>query len=205
MPYTSQTLTDVAIIEAVLRECAKLGHVKFLEIGTYGGDTAREVKKWCDDRTHWVDEKSLEFEFWGIDNGSHPTFKECNSAPSFPFPSARMVFGDSAEVFSEVPEDFDAILVDGCHCINHAILDTVHYGRRVRLGGFLMFHDTSPEVQQTMRDPHGPDRPEFYNSVVAAHKLIGFPTPGWSLWKSGFERGARWGGMTVYQKTISGF
>lgn len=193
MSYTSQTKADVALLEKALLWTVQGGmKLRVLEIGTYAGDTSREIKR-------WADERHIELVFIGIDNGSHPSFAG-GVLPGAPFPEATMIYGDSAEVFHLVPTGLDLVLVDGCHCINHVILDTLHYGAKVRLGGVMLFHDTSPEIQQTMKDPHGPDIPEFHNSVVAAHRLMGFPTPNWKLLARAYEPGAPWGGMSVYEK-----
>lgn len=193
MPYTSQTKIDAEIIERVLA-AASSGHVGImvLEVGTYQGDTSREIKRWCD-------EHGKELEFWGVEAGWHPDLAGKSKIPTA-FPGANMVFGDSAEVFHRIPFGFDVVLIDGCHCINHVILDTIHYGDRVVPGGFMMFHDTAPHIQQTMRDPHGPDIPEFYNSVNLAHSKMGFPSYNWELFAEGFDKDAKWGGIKVYRK-----
>lgn len=202
MPYTSQTKIDAEIIEEVLAAAANgKDHLTILEVGTYTGDTSREIKRWCDER-------AVVLEFWGIEAGWHPDFKiiepmlltdALNRVP-VPFPGAKLVRGDSAEVFHEIPYGLDVVLIDGCHCVNHVILDTIHYGQRVKPGGFMMFHDTAWHIQQTMRDPHGPDIPEFYNSVVKAHTLMRFPFDNWELFAEGFDKDAKFGGITCYRK-----
>lgn len=106
----------------------------------------------------------------------------------------------SAESFYKVPGEFDLVLIDGCHCVNHVILDTLHYGAKVKPSGFLMFHDTAAHLQQTMRDPHGPDHPMFYNSVLQAHRLMGFPSAEWKLVMDVSEPSSKIGGMQVFQK-----
>lgn len=193
MPYTSQTATDIEIIEEVLAKAtAAQQHIRFLEVGTYRGDTSCEIQRWCC-------EHKKKLEFWGIDAGKHPEFNYLNQPP-IPFIEANMVYGDSAEVFRRIPYELDVALIDGCHCVNHVILDTIHYGDRIKVGGFMMFHDTAWHVQQTMRDPHGPDIPEFYNSVLRAHTLMRFPFKNWELFAEGFDKDAKWGGITCYQK-----
>jgi hypothetical protein len=183
--YTSQLPGDAEVIESVLREF-NVCPIRFAEIGVFGGSTARGILSWCD--MHYIG-----LAYWGVDN--------CAQIESqAPFIGAKFIKGDSAEVFHLVPFGLDAVLLDGCHCINHVILDVLHYGARVRKGGFLLLHDTSPEIQQTMRDPHGPDIPEFHNSVLAGLKMIGFPTEDWILWKESVTPGAKFGGMRAYKK-----
>lgn len=195
MPYTSQTKIDAEIIEEVLAMAANENdHITVLEIGTYNGDTSREIKRWCDER-------AVVLEFWGVEAGWHPDLAGKSKIPTA-FPGANMVFGDSAEVFHRIPFGFDVVLIDGCHCVNHVILDTIHYGDRVVPGGFMMFHDTAPHIQQTMRDPHGPEIPEFYNSVNKAHLLMGFPNKNWEINKWGYDPTAAWGGIIAYRKRL---
>lgn len=193
MPFTSQTKSDAALILKTLEWAADIKHpLRVLEIGTFGGDTSREIRDWC--RAH-----NVGLQFWGIDNSSHPDFKAGRESP-WPFPEANMVRGDSAEVFHLIPNYLDVVLVDGCHCINHAILDTYHYSAKVAVGGYMMFHDTDPAHEQTMKDPHGPDIPEFYNSVLHAHAMINWPFPNWKHIESSTEAGTPWGGLSVYHR-----
>lgn len=186
MIFGSQTDVDVDLIFRTLALAINGNSLRFLEVGVFGGDTARGVKDWCERNT-------LRLEYWGIDNAAQ-------GANIPPFSEASYILGDSAEVFHLVPYGLDAVLIDGCHCANHVILDTIHYGSRVRSGGYLIFHDTSPEIQYTMKDPHGPNIPEFHNSVLLAHKLMCWPLPGWAEEFSGYKLGAPWGGVTVYRK-----
>lgn len=187
--YTSILPCDVEILEKCLKAVLPYTNddvVRFLEIGVFGGDTARGVKAWCDKR-------GLELEYCGIDN--------CAQLESqAPFPGAYFIKGDSAEVFHKTIDNLDIVFVDGCHCVNHVILDTIHYGRLVKAGGFMIFHDTSPEIQQTMRDPHGPDIPEFSNSVILAHNLMRFPFYPWDLRWEKYQPGAKSGGSRAFQK-----
>lgn len=185
----SQNPEDVEILESVLKLYA--GQTcRFVEIGVLTGQTARGIKQFCD-------ENGVALEYWGID----PVSPEHYHQPREPFPGAHFIQGDSAESFHLVPPRVDVVLCDGCHCINHVILETIHYGSRVVSGGSMLFHDTNSLIQQKMRDPHGPDIPQFYNSVLAAHQLLRFPFSPWRLVSSTIMRLDRnWGGMTAYSK-----
>jgi hypothetical protein len=71
----------------------------------------------------------------------------------------------------------------------------------VRAGGFLIYHDTAPHIQQTMREATGPDHPLFYNSVNAALLALRLREDNrWRLFKEGFDAESKIGGMTVFQK-----
>lgn len=187
MNYGALTGKDVAVLESVMRVYAGKP-CRFLEIGVHHGGTSRGVLQ-------FMQQQNTHLEYWGIDNGSHP-----EGFQGAPFSGANFLNGDSAEVYHLIPDHLDIVLVDGCHCINHVVLDTLHYGFKTNPNGFLVFHDTAKHVQRTMKDPHGPNIPDFHNSVLAAHALMGFPSPGWVLWKEMFEPGHPWGGMTAYRK-----
>lgn len=188
MTFTSQQPSDVKLILEVMEVVhLELGSIRFLEIGTFGGSTAQGIRDWCAS----VD---CALDYWGMDNRAQIHSES-------PFPSATFIVGDSAENFHRVPFGFDIILCDACHCFNHVVLDTLHYGERVRVGGFMLFHDTNPAIQHTMKDPHGPSIPEFHNSVLLAHRIMRFPFPNWELFKEVFDEGAKFGGVQAYRKT----
>ena len=188
MNYGAMTQTDANVLEAVL-EAVVDPHRKrlsFLEIGVFKGGTARGVRDWCSTR-------GVELHYVGVEAGAI-----CQ--PEAPFDGARLVVGDSIEVWKDIDDMFDCAFIDGNHGGNHVILDTLHYGAKVKVGGIMLFHDTAPQIQNDMREASGPDHPWWYNSVVDAHKLMRFPSSNWELFKSDYEAGSRIGGMTAYRK-----
>lgn len=185
MTYGALTRIDVGVLEMVMHQYRNQ-RMRFLEIGIHTGQTARGVRDYC--AANWI-----ALEYWGIDSGNQWDGQA-------PFRGATMVRGDSSEVAHYVPAEFDVMLVDGCHCFNHVILDTVLYSEKVVNGGFLLHHDTAPHVQQTMRDPHGPDTPRFHNSVLEALAAMHWPFPGWSEFATGADPFTDWGGMTAWRK-----
>ena len=182
--YGALNSVDVQILEEVLSKYSERP-LRFLEVGIHVGSTARGIADYCN-------RNAIGLEYWGVDA------VKPDVCP--PFPGASFVHGDSAEVFHLVPRGFDIAFIDGCHCRNHVILDTLNYGDRVSHWGYLLFHDCSPEIQQSMRDPHGPNIPQFHNSVLEAHKLMGFPGRQWEHVRSGYEHGHQYGGIDVYRK-----
>lgn len=185
----SQNPEDVEILESVLKSYSGKP-CRFLEIGVLTGQTARGIKQFCD-------ENKVALEYWGID----PVSPETHNQPREPFPGAHFVQGDSVESFHLVPLDLDIVLCDGCHCINHVMLETIHYGDRTVNGGWLLFHDTNECIQHTMRDPHGPDISQFYNSVNRAHELLKFPFYPWRRRMETTDNHLRkWGGMSAFRK-----
>lgn len=185
MTYGALTRTDIDVLEAVLA-CFQGRSLAFTEIGIHTGTTARGIRDYCA-------ANRIRLEYTGIDNGT------LHHDLTVPFEGARLIVGNSAEVFHLAPVA-DVILVDGAHARNDVILDTYNYAPRVRIGGFLLFHDTSPEIQHTMREAYGPDIPPFYNAVNDALDMMRWPWPGWYLWRDDYERGAKFGGMRAYRR-----
>jgi len=187
--YGSITKEDAQVIEATLEQLVPLGRVKWLEVGMFQGATGIGVRD-------FLAARNVTVEWWGIDAGYI-------TEPVVPFPGATVIKGRSEEVYPQVPNDFDGIFVDGCHCRNHVILDTLNYGAKVKPGGFLLFHDTSPFAQGigNGKQPCGPDSPEFYTSVLAAFELIRWPTPGWTLFMEKYQDALPLGGVRSYRKS----
>lgn len=182
--YGNLTLTDIRVLERVLAEY-RGRTLRFLEIGMNTGATARGIRDFCV-------EADIFLQYTGIDDGT------LHHAVEHPFDGAYFIRGKSSEVFHLVGEQ-DVIFVDGAHTRNDVVLDTVNYVPKVAPGGFLMFHDTSPEIQHTMREAYGPDIPQFYNAVNEALDLIRWPWEGWRYWAHDYERGQKHGGITVFQ------
>lgn len=187
MGYGAITNTDAEVLEAALGALLPLEQIDVLEIGTHRGGTARGIKAWCESHKR-------KLSYTGIENGAICLAEK-------PFVEAQMIFGDSIMVSHLAPPDVDLVFVDGNHDGNHVILETLLYGAKVRQGGFMLFHDTAPHIQQTMPEAEGPAGvPWFCNSVNAAHALMGFPTKEWKLHKSAYDPSRNLGGMTAYQK-----
>ena len=189
MSYTSQTPSDARLIERAVSQY--FPKVKFLEIGVFEFHTSRAIKDLCD-------RNGAALDFWGIDDYTHPMFRD-RIPPVPPFP-CNFVAGHSHEVAHLLPDDFDVILVDGDHSLPAVLLDTIIYGAKVRRGGLILFHDTSPHIQQTMREQHGPEHRWFFNSVNEAHRLMNFPTGEWVLWEESHDEKSIWGGIRAYIK-----
>lgn len=178
---------DALVLEATLEKLAPRP-IKFLEIGVYQGQTGLGIKKWCDKR-------GVALEWWGIDSGR-------DIDPTPPFEGAIIRKGKSEQIYPQIPNDFDAILIDGCHCRNHIILDTLNYSTKVVVGGFLLFHDTSPSAQGKDYQSDGVDSPEFYISTLEAFKMISWPHPAWELIEDRFDESLPYGGMRCYRRLL---
>jgi len=185
--YGALTPVDISVLESVLSCFKGSDQVTVLEIGIYEGKTAQGIKA-------YMDRLGVKLDYWGIDSGAI-----CSPKP--PFDGAHLIIGDSAECAHLVPECLDLVLMDGCHCLNHVMLELIHYAPKVVLNGFILLHDISPEIQHKMKDPHGEGIPEFQSAVNKAIGMVGFPFLGWELWRKDWLPGCAYGGMAAYRKT----
>lgn len=165
---------DVEILEeclfTALAESLADRPLRVLEIGMHDGGTARGIEA-------FVKSSDATLDYYGIDPDLGKT------RPRYVPAGGKVIIGDSAEVFNQVPDEIDLVWVDGCHCMNHVILDTIHYEKKVRDGGFMCFHDVNPVGQGQEHQYHGPVIPEFGLATDMAHKAIRFPWAPWLLFK----------------------
>lgn len=189
---------DVDVLEACLniltdprdREAGHRGRpVRVLEIGMHDGGTARGIE-------NFVKSWALALEYVGIDPD------DGTSRPRYVPENGIVIIGDSADVFNRVPFGFDLVWVDGCHCMNHVMLDTIHYAPCVRPGGFMLFHDVNPRGQGSHHQYHGPDTPEFGLATDMAHEAIRFPWAPWTKFMESWptEEGRTDCGTRAYRK-----
>lgn len=185
MNFGAMTPTDADLLQKVL-DLYWRRPLRFLEIGVHEGNTARGIYEHC--KRYGTD-----LIYWGID---------VNIQPSFDW--SHFVQGRSEEVFDQVPEDFDVVFVDGCHCVNHVILDALHYGSRIVVGGFMLFHDTAPQVQHVQKNHwvHPEDSRVNRTEVLLALQTIGWPNKQWVRWGSACDPKSDIGGIEAFQKAI---
>ena len=192
MSYGAISTKDAEVLEGALAFFA--GHpVVFVEVGTFDGRTARGARAFCE--AH-----GSEFTYWGVDVNRF--------CPTGPFPGANYVIGRSEEVFDQMPKEVDVVFIDGCHCVNHVLLDAIHYGSLVKCGGFILFHDAGKGVQgvQTNHWVHPKDsRPIVRTEVHKAIQKLGWPNSEWRLHRyewdsSAMNEGQPYGGMIAFQR-----
>jgi hypothetical protein len=158
--YSGITNLDARNIEETLLKTYNHFKTKLriIEIGVCAGCTARGMK-------NFLDKKQIPFEYFGIDNGRDGNIQ-------LPFPEATLILGDSAKVYYKVPGQFHFVFIDGCHCILHTMLDFLLYGDKLLIGGFVVFHDTSPLVQGLDPYQDGTDSPQISDFAIACKKGI---------------------------------
>lgn len=141
-----------AIEQSLLRVVSRFKQdtIRLLEIGVHDGRTSRGIRDFL------TENNVTNFEHWAVDNGKWAKTK--------PYENVHMVWGDSSETGHLVPAQIHWLFIDGCHCINHALIDISRYGYRLLPGGEMAVHDTYNEVPLFCDyQDHGPrDRPEFH-------------------------------------------
>lgn len=65
-----------------------------------------------------------------------------------PFPECKMIIGNSTEVYNQLKDNSQhLILIDANHTFPSVVSDYYCYRSKLQKGGFLCFHDTSPQAQ----------------------------------------------------------
>ena len=196
--YGAIVLEDVAVLEACLfalqdQFIPGLDHViRVLEIGMHDGGTARGIENYLKPVSDRIGRNLLRYTGIDPENGS--------TRPRHIPAGGKVIIGDSAEVFSQVEGPLDLVWVDGCHCMNHVILDVAHYATMIRVGGFILFHDANPTAQGQTHQYHGPDIPEFAVSVTKGLEAIQFPWPNWKLFDKRFPSDKQDCGTLAFQR-----
>jgi hypothetical protein len=160
--YGMITDDDAGVLESCLivaASSAKKNMVPFkiLEIGVCHGDTSRGIK-------NFLDSKGIPFLYYGVDN-------QRDKQIEVPFNGANMYLGESSEVASRLPNDFNFILIDGCHCLEHVIVDFTIYSNKLSKDGMIAFHDTGKRTQEK-NDYQGHGDPNNRNYYIAVRKAI---------------------------------
>lgn len=186
--YGAIVMEDVGILESCLEKlCSPGATVRICEIGAHDGGTALGIKR-------YVEAHGCTLEYWGIEPD--------RARIPFIWPGATLINEDSATAWTQVPDNLDLVWVDGCHCINHVVLDTLHFSRKVRDSGFILFHDTNPAIQLIgEKQPCGPaEAPEFKVCVNYALSSIRWPWGWWELFGESYPLD-QWGcGTRAYRK-----
>ena len=141
--------TDGQTLEKVMDlVCKEFTDVNFLEVGIYAGTTGQGM-------VDYFTEKGVPSWWTGIDNNRDG--QEVHYEPD------NFIHGNSNEVYNEVPDDSQHIvLIDACHCFSAVISDFFCYAPKVKVGCYLMFHDSGKHIDtlhgwQGIGDKNDPD------------------------------------------------
>ena len=184
----SRTAADIGTLDLALQLAVKnFGHVVLLDIGVHDGDNAQAM-------VAVIEAAGGTVQYHGVDNLRDHGLTTC------PIPGGRLYLGDSAELMDSILAEPNFVSIDGCHCINHAILDFLHYGSSVPVHGLVTFHDTDPQLHRNDYQGHGPRIPRFCTAGVGmALERLDLPNRDWRLvLENGADGG--WGGTRVFQR-----
>lgn len=195
MQYGLMTATDYQTMDKVLGMVLEVfpeGIINTCEIGVHRGDGSRGIHKFI------TDAGRINFHT-GIDN-------QHDFAMGSPFEGCNFIIGSSIEVYNQIADNSQHfLLIDGCHNYALTMADFLVYSDKVRVGGFVAFHDTGEQIKP-MTDFQGmgdKDDPDMYISCRKAVKKLGLfddTFPGWkyqfSIWDDQFHTG----GITVVKR-----
>lgn len=108
---------------------AQFGEIRFLEVGVFGAGTVRGVYR-------RAAEIGCPAQCVGVD------FEQYRPNPT-PHENYEFHAGDSADAWRNIKGEYGLLMVDGCHCVNHAMMDFLNFSPMVRVGGWVVFHDTA--------------------------------------------------------------
>lgn len=182
----------------------KESEINVTEVGVYGGDTGSGMAT-------YIHSKGRLPVIIGIDNNK--------DGESVRFDYDALLLGDSTEVYFNLPDNSQHLIFDdGDHSLIGVISDFFAYADKVKIGGYLAFHDTGKHIKPFKDFQHG-DRlnPDAYISVRKALEKIGLfgdiefisdddnTFTSWSLsqWKKIFDEADEnneAGGICVFKK-----
>jgi Methyltransferase domain len=172
--------------------------IRFLEIGVFGGGTVSGIVRWCREGIGCpVFASGVDFAQW---KPSPPPlddydFHDC----------------DSMDAFREIKHKYNFLFVDGCHCVNHSMMDFLNYSPFVVVGGYALFHDTAlptslgkQEQEQWPQDHSYAGKPTSVLGVREGLKKLGLIQNYRSDWKFIEEIPSEGGlmGMCLFQKLL---
>lgn len=189
------------------------------EIGIFDGQTARGIYEYITNKEYASYEielgrdtnKDYQCNYTAIDNEKDKLIK-------LPFPECKFIRGNSNEVYNQIEDNSQhLIFIDGCHCFAHVVSDFFCYAPKVKVGGYLCFHDTGVHIKPFKDFQHGDkENPDAYISVRKALSHIGLlytdPPPhledlgwfhGYEGWKLIFDEADETdpaGGICVFKK-----
>lgn len=164
-------------IDLIFDDLDEYGEViNITEIGVFDGQTARGIYEYVTNKEYAAYDIELmmdanhnyECNYTAIDNEKDkPILK--------PFPECNLIIGNSNEVYNQIEDNSQhLIFVDGCHCFAYVVSDFFCYAQKVKVGGYMAFHDTGKHIKPFKDFQHGDKaNPDAYISVRKALNSIG--------------------------------
>lgn len=117
---------------------SEFGEIRFLEVGVFGAGTVRGVYR----RAKEID---CPVQCVGVD------FEQYRPNPT-PHENYEFHGVDSMDAWRKIKFDANLLFIDGCHCVVHASQDFLNYAPFVRVGGYVLFHDTALPTGQEKQE-----------------------------------------------------
>lgn len=191
--YGLITLKDAETLERTLTlTCMAFptGTIRTCELGVHRGKTAKGIHQYI---THIRGRKHYHA---GVDN-----CKDLDVVK--PFDDCTLLLGDSVECAALIADESQHFLfIDADHSYNAVVRDFAEYSNKVVKGGYLAFHDTSPNIPLFKDYQKGdPDDPLSYIAVRASVEKMGlFNSPDWNVIFDEYDSVSDTGGMIVIKK-----
>ena len=189
---------DPNVLMRNLRVFANADHVVMCELGVERGYTSNRLVDVLKDL------QVKKIEFYGVDNCSLQMLDKVANIVNFEHEEMHFIRGDR-NALEPLPM-MDFIFVDACHCAECVYLDGIAASKKVKVGGYMAFHDTSLLMQY----PSATDQKywQHYESGEKTRPLgvVEGIVSGRSKWEgfwvlvdqSGDD--LEWGGVRVYQR-----
>lgn len=166
--------------------------INYCEVGLYNGRTTSGVNE-------YLKTKNVEYSLIGIDN-----FKDKEELVFYP-ENAKLIQGSSIEVYNQLPDESQHfILIDGNHSFPYVIADFFCYAGKIKVGGYICFHDASPQTQGKSYQRMGSkDDPDMYIAVIKALKEIGLfdnKIEGWEKIFHEWDINDEGGGVIIFKR-----
>ncbi len=149
--------------------------INYLEIGLYHGATTKGVKE-------YLESKGLKYNLTGIDN-----YKDKEPLVHLP-KEVKLIEGSSIEVYNQIEDESQHFcFIDSNHSFPYVIADYYCYSPKVKVGGFLCFHDAAPQSQfkswQRMGSESDPDTYVAVRKALTAIGLLKLKGKDINLWE----------------------
>jgi hypothetical protein len=121
--------------------------------------------------------------FTGIDNEKD---KPITSFPQW----MKLIIGNSNEAYYQLKDRSQHfIFIDANHSFSYVVSDFFCYSDKVKLGGYMTFHDTGRHIKPLSGYQSGSyDNPDSYIAVRKALKKIGLLDDKFEGWRLAFDR-----------------
>lgn len=184
--------------------------ISITEIGLYNCQTAQGLYEYVNSKSFWKDFQEgrkkmgggriFKCNYTGIDNNKDKWIE----APDW----MKFISGNSNEVYNQLEDNSQhLIIIDANHSYPYVISDYFCYKNKVKIGGYICFHDIKPECQgldwQRIGDEKDSDmciavRKALTDIGLLNNEWIG--QLGWTKIFEEWDENDRCGGFCVFKK-----